>query len=221
MSKAIFSFLVAVCLAAPVAADNSPSSWPETVAVMRAALQEERTAHLKYLSFSKRAGEEKYPRIAYLFSALAFSEGIHARNFLAVLKDLNDPGDVAAVEFPLKDTKDNIRNSSTVELEEIDVRYPGFLDRLAPERRDDAISSLTHAWRAEKQHRDLIATLAKGSGALFGFLAALIEGKPVEYFVCLKCGSTLSTPEMPKRHDDPCPICGNPVSEYEKVEPPG
>jgi rubrerythrin len=221
MSRAMLSFLMAVCLAAPLAADNVPAAWPETVSVLRAALQGERTAHLRYLAFSERAREEKYPRIGYLFSALAVSEGIHARNFLAVLKDLNDLGDVSALEFPLKDTKDNIRNSSTVELEEIDVRYPGFLDRLTPEKRDDAISALTHAWRAEKQHRDLIATLAKGSGALFGFLAALIEGKPVEYFVCQSCGSTLSTPEMPKRQDSPCPICGNPISEYEKIEQPG
>jgi rubrerythrin len=221
MSKAMLSFLMTICLAVPVAADNSPAAYPETVSVLRAALQGELTAHFKYLAFSKRAGEEKYPRIAYLFSALAASEGIHARNFLAVLKDLSDPADVSALEFPLKDTKDNIRNSSSVELEEIDVRYPGFLDRLKAEQRDDAISALTHAWLAEKQHRDLIATLAKGSGALFGFLAALIEGKAVDYFVCRNCGSTLSTPEMPKKQDASCPICGKPMSEYDRVEQPG
>jgi rubrerythrin len=221
MSKAVLSFLMTVCLAVPIAADSSPAAYPETISVLRAALQGERTAHSRYLAFSRRAGEEKYPRIAYLFSSLAVSEGIHARNFLTILNELNDPGDVAALEFPLKDTKDNIRASSAVELEEIDVRYPGFLNRLKPEKRDDAIAALTHAWMAEKQHRDLIATLAKGPGALFGFLAALIEGKPVEYSVCRNCGSTLSTPEMPKRQDAPCPICGNPISEYEKVPPPG
>jgi rubrerythrin len=221
MSKATLLVLMAVFLAVTIEAESSPAAYPETISVMRTALQGELTAHVKYLAFSKKAREEKYPRIAYLFSALAESEGIHSRSFLKVLKDLNDAGDVSALDTLLRDTKGNIRNSSTGELEEIDVRYPRFLERLKTEKRDDAISALTHAWLAEKQHRDLIATLALGSGALFGFLASLIEGKPVEYFVCQSCGSTLSTPEMPKNPGDPCPICHSPLSEYQKLEQPG
>ena len=75
------------------------------------------------------------------------------------------------------------------------------------------VSDLTHAWKAEKQHRDLITQLIQGSGLLFGVLARTIEGTPVDYFICDRCGSTL--PELPK---DSCPICGGPVSAYRKVD---
>jgi rubrerythrin len=212
--RTITLLLVLPSLLVP-AAVHAQTSYPETVAVMQTVLKGELLAHARYVAYADKAREEKYPRIAALALALAASEAVHARNFLNVLKDL---GFSAASDSPavsVGDTRANLRAASTTELEEIDTRYPQFIKRIAPERHAEAISSLTHAWQAEKQHRDLITQLISGSGLLFGVLARTIEGTPVDYFICNRCGSTVPEPELPK---DACPICAGPVSDYARVD---
>jgi rubrerythrin len=189
------------------------AAYQETVSVMQVVLAGEMLAHARYVAYAGKAREEKYPRIAALSLALAASEGIHARNFRKVLQDLGVAASPDSPVVPVADTQSNLRRASTAELDEIDVRYPQYLARIQPEHYAEAIGDLTHAWQAEKQHRDLITQLISGSGVLFGVLARTIEGTPVEYFVCSICGSTL--PQLPK---DSCPICFGPVSAYSRVD---
>jgi rubrerythrin len=186
----------------------------ETTAVMKEVLTRELLAHARYAAYARKAREEGYPHIAYLADALSTSEGVHARNCMTILLDLGSPSSEKAPEVPVADTKANLKNASTAELDEIDVRYPKFLARIRPENDQAAIDALGHAWEAEKQHRDLIAQILSGSGMFFGVMVSRIEGTPVDYFVCDNCGSTLV--ELPK---DTCPICGGPVSRYKKVQP--
>jgi rubrerythrin len=192
---------------------GAESPYPETASVMQIVLTGEVLAHARHVAYAAKAREEKYPRIAALGIALAASEGIHARNFLKVLRDLGLAPSVVSPVVPVGDTRANLRNASAAELEEIDTRYPQYLARIAPENYREAIAALTHAWQSEKQHRDLIEELLRGSGLLFGVLAKTIEGTPVEYFVCDGCGSTL--PELPS---DVCPVCAGPVSRYSRVD---
>jgi rubrerythrin len=189
------------------------SAYPETVSVMQIVLQGELLAHARYTAYAAKAREESYPRIAALAIALAASEAIHARNFQKVLRDLGLTPSTESPVVEVKDTRTNLHNASKAELEEIDTRYPQYLARIRPENHLEAIAALTHAWQAEKQHRDLISQLLSGSGVLFGVLARTIEGTPVEYFVCDNCGSTL--PELPR---DTCPVCAGPVSRYSRVD---
>jgi len=189
------------------------ASYPQTVSVMQIALKRELLAHARYVAYAAKAREENYPHIAALAIALAASESIHARNFQNVLRAL---GQVPSVEIPavaVGDTRTNLHNASTAELEEIDTRYSQYLAWIRPENCHEAITALTHAWQAESQHRDLVKELISGSGVLFGVLARTIEGTPVEYFVCDACGSTL--PELPR---DSCPVCAGPVSRYSRVD---
>jgi rubrerythrin len=181
---------------------------------MQTVLKGELLARAKYLAYAGKAREEKYPHIAYLSVALGASEGIHARNFQKVLADLGSPAEAVLPVVTVSDTRTNIKLASTAELEEIDTKYPRFIQRITPERCEEAIADLTHAWLAEKQHRDLIMQLIQGSGILFGVMARTIEGTPVDYFVCQACGSTLV--ELPR---DRCPVCSGPVSNYRKVDP--
>lgn len=190
------------------------SAHPETVAVIKEVLTRELLAHARYAAFARKAREEGYPHIAYLADALSTSEGVHARNCRTILADLGNPSSEQAPDVPVSDTKENLKIASTSELDEIDVRYPQFLARIKPENVSAAIDALAHAWEAEKQHRDLITQIISGSGMFFGFMVKKIEGTPVDYFVCDACGSTLV--ELPK---DKCPICGGPVSRYQKVQP--
>ncbi len=209
----IASFL---CVLSPVAIRAQSASVPgftQTVSVMRVVLNGELLAHARYTAYAARAREESYPRIAALALALAASEAIHARNFQAVLHSLGVDATLEGPAVTVGDTRSNIRNASTAELDEIDVRYPLYLARIRPEHHEPAIAALTHAWEAEKQHRDLITQLIQGSGLLFGVMARTIEGTPVQYFICDNCGSTL--PELPA---ETCPVCQGPASRYSRVD---
>jgi rubrerythrin len=204
--------LIGILVGLSPVAGFGQSSFPQTIAVMRTVLTRELLAFARYEAYARKAREEGYPHIANLAAALSVSESIHARNFRTVLADLGCSTDEKAPEVSVSDTRTNIKNASTAELEEIDVRYPEFLAQIEPEKVPAAIDALTHAWEAEKEHRDLITQLISGSGVLFGLMARKIEGTPVDYFVCTACGSTLDV--LPKER---CPICLGPVSLYEKL----
>jgi rubrerythrin len=205
--------LVFANLAALAVADQS--KYPETIAVMQLAYSGELLAHARYLVIAAQATEEKYPRIAYLATSLAYSEGVHARNFRAVLVELGAAVDDQVPTVPVVDTKSNLKAAANNELEEIDTRYPQYLNRIRPEGYEKAIGDLTHAWESEKQHRALIERILAGTGMMFGTLVRKIEGNPVAYVICQRCGSTLI--EMPK---DRCPICAGPATDYTRIDPP-
>jgi rubrerythrin len=191
------------------------AAYPQTVAVMKNVLTRELLAHARYAALAIKAREEGYPHIAYLADALCFSEGVHARNCLTILADLDSPSDEQPPVVPMADTRTNLKTASLAELDEIDVRYPQYLAQIKTENVVAAIDDLTHAWQAEKQHRDLIEKILSGTGVFFGLMVQKIEGNPVDYFVCDNCGSTLIA--MPK---DKCPICGESVSHYQMVQQP-
>jgi rubrerythrin len=211
--RTISLFPVFLSLLMPVAA--CAQTLPQTITVMQTVLKGELLAHAQDLAYAEKAREEKYPRIAALALALAASEGVHARNFLKVLLDLGIQADVEVPPVKVGDTKTNLRAASTAELEAIDTLYPRLIRLITPERCDEAIRSLTNAWQAEKQHRDLITELISGSGLLFGVLARTIEGTPVDYFICNGCGSTVPRPELPPQN---CPICAGPAANYVHVD---
>jgi len=189
------------------------SNYPETIAVLQTAYQNEIQAHVSYLAYAQKALSEKYPNIAHLFLALASSESVHARNFSQCLSDLNVEVTEPKVEIKVSSTKENLRNATRMELQEIDKRYPQFIERITSEKHEVALRRLTYAWESEKQHRTLIEKIESGTGILFGLLASRIEGKPFRYFVCQTCGSTIR--ELPT---EACPICGVPASQYKEIE---
>ena len=48
--------------------------YPTTIAVLKSALRSEKLAFENYSGYSRKAIEEKYPNIAYLFTEFAVSE---------------------------------------------------------------------------------------------------------------------------------------------------
>jgi len=208
--------ILVITMATVIPSVTAQSKYSETITVMQAVYSGELLAHARYLAIAAKALEEKYPHIAYLATALASSEGVHARNFRDVLTSLSQAVDDQQPAVTVSDTKANLKLAANAELAEIDTRYPQYLKRIQPEGNQEAIDDLTHAWESEKQHRDLVTQLLSGTGIMFGVLVRTIEGKAVTYLICQKCGSTLD--ELPK---DKCPICGGPVSNYRKIEPPG
>jgi rubrerythrin len=203
-----------LCLPAGAAASPASAKYPETAAVMQAALTGELLAHARYLAFAKKARDEKYPSLALFATSLAASEAVHARNFMKVLSDLGAVADSSIPAFPVADTRSNLKYASTAEMDEIDTRYPQFIARLKAEAYAGAVDALDHAWQAEKQHRDMIAKLVAGTGLLFPLVVKTFEDSAFRYFVCQNCGSTLEFAKLPKEH---CPICGAAAGKYKEV----
>lgn len=195
-------------------AGNAQSRYSETILVLQTLYQDEIQAMHNYLAYAEKAAAEKYPNIAKLFRSLAASESVHARNFETLLSALGEK----TKNFPLvkpevSNTQRHLELSTAVELEEIDKKYPQFIERIKPENYAEAIRYIIYAWKAEKQHRELLKKIRSGTGIFFGLLTKKIEESPSQYFVCQNCGSTLS--EIP---EVTCPICGGPCSNYQEIK---
>ena len=190
--------------------------YPLTIEALQERYADEITAHRKYNAYAQQACVEGYPNIAHLFKALASSEAIHGRNFKRLLQKLGSrpsaglgDGNSAAGS-----TRSNLKQAATVERDEIDKTYPDILEKIKQENHEGAIRNITYAWKAEKQHRELIVKLQKASSSFFGLLVKRIEGKDSHIHVCQVCGSTLLEKPAGK-----CPICGRPASKYLEVAP--
>lgn len=193
---------------------NAQTKYTRTISVLKAAYSGEIQAFHTYMAYAEKANSENYPNIANLFVSLATSESIHASNFKNLLSGLGVAvKEERNLQIKVSSTKKNLKRATEVELKEIDTKYPEFIQKIEPEKCEAAIRNITYAWKAEKQHRDLIQKIRSGTGMLFGLLAKKIEEKPAQYFVCQNCGSTLT--ELPK---DNCPICAGSVSNYKKIE---
>jgi rubrerythrin len=193
---------------------DAQTRYPKTISVLKMAYKGEIQAFHTYMAYAQKANSENYPNIANLFVALASSEEIHARNFKTILTQLGV--DVSGTQIPqieISSTKKNLKRATKVELSEIDTKYPQSIGKMKSENHEAATWSLTYAWKAEKQHRDLINKIQSGTGMLFGLLAKKIEGTPAQYWVCQNCGSTLT--ELPK---EACPICEGSSSRYKKLK---
>jgi len=193
---------------------GAQSKYPKTVYALQDRYADEIHAVHKYLAYAQQALSEDYPNIAYLFVTFAASESVHARNFKRLLCDLAvEVKEIPEAEFEVSSTKGNLKKATTLEIDEIDEEYPRVIEYISPERQEAAIQDITYAWKAEKQHLDLLKKVLSGTGVFFGLLVKKIERTDVQFFVCQRCGSTLT--ELPR---DVCPICKNPVARYREVE---
>lgn len=187
-----------------------------TIEALKERYQDEVMAHRSYAAYAERACGQGYPNIAHLFKSLAASEGVHARNFSKLLTELQF--DVKSIKIPDQEavgtTRENLKHASIVERDEIDREYPAILKRIEAEANQEAITSITHAWKAEQQHRELIVKIYNAARRWFGLLVGRIEGGESHYHVCSVCGSTLT--ELPEHQ---CPICMQAVSNYSEVLP--
>ncbi len=194
----------------------SEPRYPKTLDALAYAHQRETDAHRRYLAFSKKASQEGYRGIAYMFAAFATSEGIHARNFRTTIERLGGRAEAAPTEIRVAGTKQNLIAAVEDEIDSIDKLYPGTLERIQPEGHAESMRLVQFAWESERQHRDLIQKIRRYSPLLFERVAKTIDEKTGSYFVCQACGSTLN--RVPP---GPCPVCASPPEQYRKVPLPG
>jgi rubrerythrin len=189
--------------------------FPITTSVLKAAYRSEMLAHKHYLGYSQKAIGEKYPNIAYLFSAFAISEKIHAENYEKVLVKLRTKLEESKLEIIISDTRSNLRTAAKNELMKIKKIYPEFLKELGIESHDQAVINCMYAWKSHCQHEKKINEVRKYSKLFFGSVAKKIEGMNLDFHVCEICGSTIDA-----QPETPCDICNFPMYHYMKVPSP-
>ncbi len=197
------------------AGEAEKQRYPLTARVLVEAYWSETIAHRHYLAYSSKALKEKFDNIAYLFSAFAVSEKVHADAYLRLLETLLAPAGEEEVQVSVGSTKENLNRAARKELEKIEQFYPEVLTRLASESHDQAVVNCMYAWKSHRQHEKMIRQIKKYSGLFFSSLAKRIEGMNPNYHVCEICGSLVD--EQPAA---PCEICNFPLSHYYRLERP-
>jgi rubrerythrin len=192
------------------------TKYPRTIVVIQTAYKYEQEVVSTYQAYAQEALSEGYPNISYLFTTIATSESIHARNFRQLLTGLG----VEIKEMPKSDmiissTKKNLGSAADREIKDIDVTYPLFIEQIKPESYKEALQMFKYTLGAEKQHRDYLEKIRSGTGIFFGLLAKVIESKTNRYFICHVCGALADADNLPK---DACPICHTSNPPYKEVK---
>jgi rubrerythrin len=226
ISRRQFLYLVSssLCLLFPYSfvlassRENNPKKgalYPITIAVLKAAYVAEMSAYRHYGEYLKKAVDEGYPNIAYLFRSFGVSEKIHADNYKKILESFGLSVEKPTFDISLGDTKANLRNAAEKELMKITKTYPEFLAQLKDESYDQAVINCMYSWKSHRQHEEKIAQIQRYSKFFFGSVARKIEGMKLDFHVCGICGSTLDEPP-----EIPCVICNYPISYYKRVVRP-
>ena len=151
----------------------------------------ESQANRKYASFSDKAAEEGFTKVATLFKAASLAEEIHARRHLQV--------------YGIPSTLDNLTASIEGETEEFTHMYPEFIKQSQAEGNDDATRSFTFAMKAEQVHAGLYEKA----------LTAVKAGKDLEVskvYLCPVCGHIeFGAPPAA------CPICSTARDKFSEV----
>ncbi len=186
-----------------------------TVAALRRGVQGETGAHRRYVLFGRLAKEDGYRGLAYLYTALASSELIHAQHYDRVLAKLGvPPAEVDPVEVPTGSAKDNLIYAAEREFKSIEETYPALLAEVETEGYADAVSAVRYAWASHQQHLEIITKIRRWSPSFFETVARRIDEGTDRYYVCQVCGATVTA-----QPTSACPVCDQPAAAYKLIPP--
>ncbi|MBW2650825.1 MAG: rubrerythrin family protein [Deltaproteobacteria bacterium] len=140
----------------------------------------ESKAALRLKVFAEKAEQDAYPQLAKLFRVISFSEEIHGKKALRLLKEI-------------KTTEENLADSFESETQVAGVAYDNFI-KSAEEAGDKAASLY---FSQSKDVEEVHAKLYKEA------LDHVIEERETTYHVCTVCGY-VSDGVLPEE----CPVCG-------------
>jgi rubrerythrin len=151
---------------------------------IREALQQaytgEAKAALRLKLFADKADTEGYKQIARLFRVISFSEEIHGKRALSVLKEN-------------KTTEENLSASFESEKKVAEIAYDGFVKMAEQAGDKPALLHFSQSRDVEETHANLYKQ------AMNHFM----EERETVYHVCKVCGY-VSDGVLP----DECPVCG-------------
>jgi len=201
-------------LAATRAARAAPR-YASSIPALKEAAATEWRAHRRYVAYVGKAKLDGYGGIAYLFTALAISELIHAQNYNRLLATLGEEIlEMESTQAPVGTTKENVIDAANKELNSIENVYPNILQRVKADGPEEAFLAVRYAWESHSQHLDIINKIRQWSPTHFEIVARRIDKIADNYFICQICGSTVK--EMPEAT---CPICENPTRHYRRIDP--
>lgn len=190
-------------------------AYPLTTSALMQGYKAETQAYHRYVQFGRLARDNGYSGIAYLYTSLASSEKIHAKNYKRILDSLDFSLQEPKVQdIPIGDTKENLIYAAERELNSINNTYPAILEQVKQEGNNEAIKAVEYSWSSHKQHLDIINKIRKWSPSFFETVARKIDEKTDRYYVCEICGSTVT--EIPK---EACPVCNESASSYRLISP--
>ncbi len=190
-------------------------AFAESIAALKKGVAAETTAHRRYVLFGRLAKADGYKGLAYLYTALATSELIHAQNYNRVLATLGElPVEPEVGEVPVGTAKENLIYAAEREVNSIENTYPDLLRLVEAEGHANAISAVRYSWASHKQHRDIIKKIRRWSPSFFETVARKIGENTDRYYICQICGSTVT--EAP---EDTCPVCKEPPGVYRLIAP--
>lgn len=167
------------------------------------------------MRFGQLARDDGYKGLAYLYTALATSELIHAQNYNRVLSTLGElPVQPEVEKVPTGSAKENLIYAAERELNSIEKTYPKLLRLVEPEGHQDAVSVVGYSWASHKQHLDIIEKIRRWSPSFFESVARKIDEGTDRYYVCQVCGSMVT--EIPS---GACPVCAEASSNYRLIAP--
>jgi rubrerythrin len=199
------NFIKVAVLAGAILMAGCTQKKPEkTIANLKAAYAEEILQIDKYYKYALKAKEEKFDKIALMFTALAKSEAIQARNFKTVLDKLGVIFTAPVVNNEAYSTFENLLLSYKSETFDIQVSYPKFIDEANEENVPDAVEAFTWAKNDDTEHMGyyFVGLTAYGTKSELTL--------PAKWYVCPKCGSTFTEADV----KDPCQYCQTPISQF-------
>jgi rubrerythrin len=184
-----------------------------SIGALKKGIAAEKAAHHRYVEFGRHASREGYAGLAYLYTALATSELIHAQNYARVLATLGElMAEPRKVPAKTGTAKENLIYAAERELNSIKNTYPLLLKAVESEGHADVIATVQYSWSSHKQHLDIIEKIRRWSPDFFETVARKIDEKTDRYFVCQVCGSTVT-----KVPADTCPVCGESHANYRLI----
>lgn len=179
MRKIVSIFTLALVAASMIACTQNHD---KTIANLKAAIDGETTASVKYAAFAEQAAKDSLYAVEALFKATSAAEAIHISNHQAVLAQLGVTDYIPTVaEFEVKTTAENLLCATEGEVYEFTEMYPAFLIDAEAENVQGAIVSFNYALDSEKKH----AEIYKSVSALLSTPEAIV----VAYHICPKCGN--------------------------------
>ena len=140
----------------------------------------ESKASLRLKVFAEKAQAEGYPQLAKLFRVVSFSEELHGKRALRLLREI-------------KSTEENLAESFESETRVAGVAYDQFI-RYAEEAGDRAASLY---FSQSRDVEEVHAKLYKEA------MDHVLEERQTTYYVCDLCGY-VSDGVLPEK----CPVCG-------------
>ena len=150
----------------------------------------EAKAALRLKVYADKAEREGYSQMAHLFRVIAFSEEIHGKRALTLLKEV-------------KSTEENLAASFESEQKVAEVAYDQFIKTAEGEGNKAAVLHFSQSRDVEEIH----AKLYKEA------MNHLMEERETTYYVCKVCGF-VSDGTLP----DECPICNARKEQFAAVE---